>query len=70
MWSFGSWTGGDRGCASDLSRRRGRPIFAVGLLSFGFACSSGPAWAEYRGDVGDMIEISVARRRYRRPVTF
>jgi polysaccharide export outer membrane protein len=59
MWSFGSWAG--HGCASDLARGCGRRFFAVGLLSVGFACSSVSAWAEYRVDVGDLIEISVAR---------
>jgi polysaccharide export outer membrane protein len=36
-------------------------LFATGLLSVGFACSSVPTQAEYPVDIGDVIEISVAR---------
>jgi polysaccharide biosynthesis/export protein len=61
MSNFESWAHRGRGRTGDAVRTRRRQLFALGLVTVGVTCSFAPVRAEYRVDIGDVIEISVAR---------
>jgi len=61
MRNFGSWARRGRGRVGDAVRKRRRQLFGLGLLTVGLTCSFASVRAEYRVDIGDVIEVSVAR---------
>jgi polysaccharide biosynthesis/export protein len=61
MWKFTSWARRGLGRTSDAAGMHRCGLFGLGLVAVAVTCPFAPLRAEYRVDVGDVIEISVAR---------
>lgn len=61
MWIFSGCVGQRRCCTVDAARAGKSGLVGFGLLMASQMCWVVPAPAEYRIDIGDVIEISVAR---------